>query len=378
MNAKFLSLSGAIALTLFSPMMTGCSDDKDAPDPVAPEFVISNCEGVQDFTRGESRIYTVESMNIADITISTPSGWAAVFSDGSLTVTAPSDEQHDVTCKGEILISTVSEDEIESLTKIEVSTYEIRFLTFEDEDAKFSPFTLTYCDKTITTWSNLIDNRQYGGELLYGTSGYGMDDPYTWYDRNNTELRHTMPPAYGMYCYWSGGHAISNYADTDLTKGTSANQLSVYGTGGHNGSSHFAMHFGYMDNSPYNTKEALPAIEFGDGVARTIDHLWVTNSLYAMNCYLSGNGLTAAIGPDDWVQLIAIGYDADGVKTGEEKFYMCNGPENIVRDWTRWDLSALGKVVKVEFNVTGSSDNGYGFSQPAYFAYDDVAVRFSE
>lgn len=47
-------------------------------------------------------------------------------------------------------------------------------------------------------------------------------------------------------------------------------------------------------------------------------------------------------------------------------------------DWTRWDLSGLGKVLKVTFNVTGSSDNGYGFSQPAYFAYDDVAVRFEK
>ena len=28
--------------------------------------------------------------------------------------------------------------------------------------------------------------------------------------------------------------------------------------------------------------------------------------------------------------------------------------------------------------MTGSSDNGYGFSQPAYFAYDDVAVRFEK
>ena len=47
-------------------------------------------------------------------------------------------------------------------------------------------------------------------------------------------------------------------------------------------------------------------------------------------------------------------------------------------DWTRFDLSGLGAVTKVEFNITGSSDNGYGFSQPAYFAYDDVAVRFEK
>ena len=33
-------------------------------------------------------------------------------------------------------------------------------------------------------------------------------------------------------------------------------------------------------------------------------------------------------------------------------------------------------VSKIEFNMAGDSDNGYGFSQPAYFCYDDVAVRF--
>ncbi|MCS3024912.1 DUF4465 domain-containing protein [Bacteroides xylanisolvens] len=53
------------------------------------------------------------------------------------------------------------------------------------------------------------------------------------------------------------------------------------------------------------------------------------------------------------------------------------GAEGNILEWTKWDLSALGKVVKIDFNVTlGSNDNGYGFSQPAYFAYDDVAVRF--
>ncbi|MDE6225286.1 MAG: DUF4465 domain-containing protein, partial [Muribaculaceae bacterium] len=50
-------------------------------------------------------------------------------------------------------------------------------------------------------------------------------------------------------------------------------------------------------------------------------------------------------------------------------------PDNIVMDWTKWDLSVLGKVAKIEFNILGSSDNGAGFSQPAYFAYDDVTVQ---
>ena len=106
--------------------------------------------------------------------------------------------------------------------------------------------------------------------------------------------------------------------------------------------------------------------------------MYVNNICYALNCYLNGNGLTAKIGPDDWVKLVATGYDAEGNKTRDASIYLCNGPDNIITDWTKFDLSGLGKVAKVEFNITGSSDNGYGFSQPAYFAYDDVAVRFEK
>lgn len=106
--------------------------------------------------------------------------------------------------------------------------------------------------------------------------------------------------------------------------------------------------------------------------------MYVNNTDYALNCYIDGNGLTAKIGDDDWVKLVATGYNAAGEKTGTASIYLCNGPKNIMMDWTKWDLSGLGKVLKVTFNVTGSSDNGYGFSQPAYFAYDDVAVRFEK
>ncbi|WP_294504639.1 DUF4465 domain-containing protein, partial [uncultured Bacteroides sp.] len=44
-----------------------------------------------------------------------------------------------------------------------------------------------------------------------------------------------------------------------------------------------------------------------------------------------------------------------GEKTGTASIYLCNGPKNIMMDWTKWDLSGLGKVLKVTFNVTGSS-----------------------
>lgn len=260
--------------------------------------------------------------------------------------------------------------------------YELRVLTFEDADYKGGT---NFAGKS--DWSSLIDSPQYGGSMLY-PNGSGTTDEskaYTWYDAGNTELKHTMPKSWDNYCYWGGGHAVSNYASSDyVTNGDFNHQLTVYKAGaegdvrtggGHNGSNNFAVHFGYKDNSGNTNGQILPSFAFGDGMARVIDHMYINSICYALNCYLNGNGQTAKIGDDDWVKLIATGYDGEA-KTGEASIYLCNGPKNIVTDWTKFDLSGLGAVTKVEFNVTGSSDNGYGFSQPAYFAYDDVAVRF--
>ena len=260
--------------------------------------------------------------------------------------------------------------------------YELRVLTFEDADYKGGT---NFAGKS--DWSSLIDSPQYGGSMLYGDgSGFDtLEKAYKWTDSGNTELSSRLCNGYGSYCYWSGGHAVSNYASSDyVTNGDFNHQLTVYKAGaegdvrtggGHNGSNNFAVHYGYKDGSQFNKTEELPALSFSDGMARVIDHMYVNNICYALNCYLNGNGLTAKIGDDDWVKLIATGYDGEA-KTGEASIYLCNGPKNIVTDWTKFDLSGLGAVTKVEFNVTGSSDNGYGFSQPAYFAYDDVAVRF--
>ena len=260
--------------------------------------------------------------------------------------------------------------------------YELRVLTFEDADYKGGT---NFAGKS--DWSSLIDSPQYGGSMLYPNGSGTADESkaYTWYDAGNTELKHTMPKSWDNYCYWGGGHAVSNYASSDyVTNGDFNHQLTVYKAGaegdvrtggGHNGSNNFAVHFGYKDNSGNTNGQILPSFAFGDGMARVIDHMYVNNICYALNCYLNGNGLTAKIGDDDWVKLTATGYDGEA-KTGEASIYLCNGPKNIVTDWTKFDLSGLGAVTKVEFNITGSSDNGYGFSQPAYFAYDDVAVRF--
>ena len=298
--------------------------------------------------------------------------------------------------------------------------YELRILTFEDKDVKFSPFYLDYADGwsgcEITKWSDLIDNPQYSGPLLYGNDA--MDAMYYWYDEGNTELYHMFPDNYA-YCFWGGGHAVSNYwgagyADEDRN----AHILKYYGQeyldqwAGKPGADgalgwfllqlmapvapqsgeNFCVHYGYKDF--YSFIENLPELSFYDCEPRVIDHMWVTNTNYTLNQLHNGvkseegnsfGGNWSGLQEDAWLKIVAYGYDSADADpaydepTSTAEFYLVNG-FNVVEDWQKWDLSGLGKVAKVRFNFLYSEAMGgsYGFTIPGYFAYDDIAVRFDK
>lgn len=265
----------------------------------------------------------------------------------------------------------------------EGKTYQVKTLTFEDDAyPKDAPNYLGG-----TTWTSLIDNPQYGGDLLYGenhgdTAHVSTSVNYCWYDKGNTYLYSEIPENWGTKMFWGGGHAISNYWNGNLSEGDYTHQLSVYvadnsGSGqgghGHNGSDNFCVHYGYKDNSGYSASN-LPAIQFGDGVARVIEGMYINNTTYFVNAITNGNGLTTSLGEDDYVNVVAKGYKADGTVDSTETS-LAYGRDYLIKDWTYWDLASLEDVIKIEFNVIGTNDNGYGFSQPAYFCYDDVAVR---
>ena len=289
--------------------------------------------------------------------------------------------------------------------------YELRVLTFEDADAKFEPYSLDYAGVEINTWSNLIDSPQYGGPLTYGDY---MTTMYTWWDENNTELMHTFPDNYA-YCFWGGGHAISNYwgegwsdedrdrhiakyygedyvaenAGNDQMLGWFNLQLMIP-VKAHSGDN-FCVHYGYKDFFSY--VENLPELSFADGEARVIDHMWVTNTNYTLNQLYNGvkseagntfGGNWEGLTESAWMKIIAQGFDdvdadAYAEPMSEVEFYLVKGM-NVVTDWQKWDLSGLGKVAKVRFNFAYSDEMGgrYGFTIPGYFAYDDIAVRFEK
>ena len=335
------------------------------------------------------------------------------FEDGS-TYTEKKTPSKDFTTGKTIRVSTeITKDDLKQ-DEPELP-YELRVLTFEDEDAKFSPYTLDYAGREITTWSDLIDDPQYMGPLTYGNDQ--MDAMYTWWDEGNTELTHTFPDNWA-YCFWGGGHAISNYwgegfTDEDRNKhiakyygqdyvdqwagqpGADAflgwfNVQMMVPVAPHSGNN-FAVHYGYKDFFTYI--ENLPEISFADDVARVIDHMYVVNTNYTLNQLYNGvkseegnsfGGNWEGLTDDAWLKIVAYGFDdvdadAYAEPISEVEFYLVQG-ENVVTDWTKWDLSELGAVKKVRFNFLYSEEMGgsYGFTIPGYFAYDDIAVRFDK
>ena len=108
--------------------------------------------------------------------------------------------------------------------------------------------------------------------------------------------------------------------------------------------------------------------------------VYVTNTNYLLNSVTYGDGFNQPAGEDTYVKIIAYGYNANDEATGTAEFYLVNGSANILNTWEKFDLSSLGKVNKIVFNFAASADQSgsYGLNCPAYFAYDDVAVQFTE
>jgi hypothetical protein len=276
----------------------------------------------------------------------------------------------------DIVIITLADGRVIKLPK--ALDYELRVLTFEDEDTKFTPYSLDYANKTISKWSELVDDAQYGGTLTYNNYG---EATYYWYDENNTEIEHSFTTP-----YWGGGHAISNFVIENyetLPNGYYGWYELQFATpiGGHNNSKNFCVHNGYQDD--YNSQiydGKLAWFSFKGGKEQVVDHMFVTNTCYVLNSLMYGDGFNSPATDDTWVKIVAYGYNANEEEVGTSEFYLCNTGRRFVTDWQKWDLSSLGKVNKIVFNFAASDDQigTYGLNCPAYFAYDDVAVQFTE
>ena len=340
-------------------------------DETAPSFVVIDAPEVVQMEYGTTMEFAVEAENVFEHLINVPEGWHASYINNVLSITAPAKDLCHFDKEGTVAITVVSESGKMAIVKVNVfagewvNEVELRILTFEDADCNGEEI-----GDGIYTWSEFIPT---GGQ--YG-NGHGS---YWWGDYGNTEIEFT--PVYGMYGAYGGHAGISNYVGSDWqNEGNFSFDLQAYNvTGGHSGTN-FNTYFGYLDESGYGMMESLPPFYFWDGEARVIDHMWVTNTTYVYNqAHSAGFGSDYVISDESTFKIVAYGYESDDdTEPTVAEFYLLNVGQNFVTEWTKWDLSVLGKVTRVEFNCVGSDDmyGSYGMSVPGYFAYDDVAVQF--
>ena len=309
------------------------------------------------------------------------------FADGSTYTETKNPSKNLVAGKTSRIATTIAKNNLVA----PAPEYELKVLTFEDGTQKFSAYDFwtykydgydsfdKYQKYSISKWSDLIPDTQHGDPMHYGVGddimgiwSDALKTDYYWSDLGNTMLKHTLPSG----SYRGGGHVISDYVQEDIENIPSAGwwaaeQLATP-IGGHN-SSNFCVHNGYSGSGDF---AGLAGFEFADGKERVIDHMYVTNTSYALNSLTYGDGFAQPAGNTSWFKIVAIGYKADGTKAGELEFLLCNGKANIVTTWKKFELKDLGAVKSVKFNMYSSTDmhNEQGMATPAYFAYDDVAV----
>ena len=92
-----------------------------------------------------------------------------------------------------------------------------------------------------------------------------------------------------------------------------------------------------------------------------------------------GDPYAKKFGKGDWFLLTITGYDANDEVTGTKEFYLADLRDAktayIINDWRYVDLSGLGKVSKLGFELSSTDNGEWGMNTPAYFCFDNFGAE---
>jgi hypothetical protein len=190
-----------------------------------------------------------------------------------------------------------------------------------------------------------------------------------------------FPNTYNVkgYKYWTEGWAYSN--KTDKTTAGFTNMYSAVTAGGYNSANYAIGKDGSILRLNANAKGGK------------VNGLYVTNGTYAALSMRDGDGpggLAKKFGDSsstnagthpgtypDWFKLTIKGYSNGSLKTEAVDFYLAdyrfadNSKDYIVTTWEWVDLTPLGNVDSLIFQLSSTDNNSFGMLTPGYFCIDD-------
>lgn len=214
-----------------------------------------------------------------------------------------------------------------------------------------------------------------------------MTEGYVWEDAATSLTSRPKFTSSDWGSFYEGGCTVSNFGSGNLAeRGSYGYDLYVYNADaddvragcGAEGSDNFLIFYGDIKGlAAVVGVDCRPEIYFRDGKARIIENCQINSTAYFVNIVENGNEFSPKLAEGEQITLSATGYDAAGEKTADTTFTLATYG-STVKEWTEWDLSSLGEVVRVSFNIMGGHSDDYGMTTPKYFAMDNIRVKWVE
>lgn len=171
---------------------------------------------------------------------------------------------------------------------------------------------------------------------------------------------------------WASWQGWAYSKDTDTTTSGFGNQYSAITGAGARGSANYGISF---------SDSAIRFSTAQDFTGRGFD---VTNTTFAHNSMRDGDSFAKQFGgvsgdDADFFLLTVEGFLAGG-STGTVGFYLAdfrfadNSQDYILSDWAFVDLTSLGTVDTLAFDLSSSDVGTFGMNTPDYFAIDNIGV----
>ncbi len=219
--------------------------------------------------------------------------------------------------------------------------------------------------QTISTFESLTlakDSFWNGSEKPLGTT----------FTNGLAEFKNYFDTSYGGY--WTGGWAYSNMTDT-ITPDYN-NLYSARPGVGYNGSNNYLVG---QQNSMIKLN--------GNALGKVVEGLYITNSTYATYSLEDGDFVSKKFGgvngtDKDFFKLIIRKYLNGTLSNDSVVFYLADyrsdddTKDYIVKDWRWVNLTSLGNVDSLTFELVSSDNGQFGMNTPGFFCIDNFTSTY--
>jgi hypothetical protein len=172
---------------------------------------------------------------------------------------------------------------------------------------------------------------------------------------------------------WQSWSGFSYTNHTDVTTPEYQNMYSSITGSGAEGSEKYAV-YNYFNDKADTVWFDLPS---------KINGISVSNSTYAYLTILNGNPFARKFGGEtgsdpDWFKLTVTGLTDEGVVSDSVEIMLAdfrfddNNRDYILDEWRVIDLSSLGYVKGLVFEISSSDTGQYGINTPSYVCIDNI------